>query len=70
MYVINGIIATAKEIKNIPAKHAREPYINQDNVRFAVKWSFKIVFEIRDNTVRILSIFHTAQSPEKIIRNL
>jgi len=63
-------MAKAKEIQTIPTKHACEPYINQDNVRFAVKWSYKIVFEIREDTVRILSIFHTAQSPEKIIRNL
>ena len=69
-YVINGIMAKAREIQNIPTKHAREPYINQDNIRFAVKWSFKIVFEIKENTVRILSIFHTAQSPEKIKGNL
>ena len=70
LYVINGIMAKAKEIQIIPTKHAREPYINKENVRFAVKWSFKIVFEIKEDTVRILSIFHTAQSPEKIKRGL
>ena len=68
IYVINGIMAKAREIQLIPTKHAHEPYINRDNVRFAVKWFFKIVFEIKeeDDTVRILSIFHTSQSPEKI----
>ena len=67
LYVINGIMAKAKETQNIPTKHAREPYINRDNVRFAMKWSFKIVFEIKEDIVRILSIFHTAQNPEKIL---
>ena len=70
LYVINGIMAKAKEIQFIPTKHAHEPYINRDNVRFAVKWSFKIVFDIKEDTVRILSIFHTAQSPEKIKQKL
>ena len=66
LYVINGILTKAKETLNFPTKHAHEPYINRDNVRFTVKWSYKIVFEIKENTVRILSIFHTAQSPDKI----
>jgi len=69
MYVIQGILTKVKEIQTIPTKHTHEPYINRDNVRFTVKWSFKIVFEIKEDAVRILSIFHTAQSPEKIKRN-
>ena len=66
LYVVNGIVAKAREIQNIPTKHAREPYINRENIRFAVKWSFKIVFEIKDDSVRILSIFHTSQRPERM----
>ena len=66
LYVIAGIRAKAKEILNFPTKHAHEPNINRDNVRFAVIWSYKIVFEIKKNRVRILSVFHTAQSPNKI----
>jgi plasmid stabilization system protein ParE len=66
MYVIKGIRAKAKETIAFPSKHPIEPYINKNNVRFAVKWSYKIVFEIKENSVRILSIFHTAQNPDKI----
>jgi len=65
LYVIAGIRAKAKETLNFPTKHAHEPNSNRDNVRFAIKWSYKIVFEIKGNTVRILSIFHTARNPEK-----
>jgi len=67
LYVIAGIREKAKETANFPTKHAKEPYINSDNIRFAVKWSYKIVFEIKGDTVRVLSIFHTAQSPEKLM---
>jgi len=70
LYVINGIIAKAKETLIFPTKHAREPYIDRDNVRYVVKWSYKIVFEIKENSVIILSIFHTAQSPEKLKESL
>ena len=66
LYVIAGIRAKTKETLNFPTKHAHEPYINRGNVRFAVKWSYKIVFEIKRNTVRILSVFHTAQNLKKI----
>jgi len=71
LYVIAGIRSEAKGILNFPTKHALEPYTNRDNVRFVVKWSYKIVFEIKGNAVRILSIFHTSQNPEKItLKNL
>lgn len=66
LYVIAGIRAKAKEILNFPTKHAHELYVNRNNIRFAVKWSYKIVFEINGNTIRILSIFHTAQNPDKM----
>ena len=66
LYVIAGIREKAKEIVNFPAKHTEEPYTNRDNVRFAVKWSYKIMFEIKGNTVRILSVFHSAQNPNKL----
>jgi len=66
MYVITGIREKANETAFFPTKHARDPFVNRDSVRFAVKWSFKIVFEVKDYSVRILSIFHTAQNPEKL----
>jgi plasmid stabilization system protein ParE len=67
LYVIAGIRKKVKETAIFPTKHPKESFINQDNVRVAVKWSYKIVFEIKGNTVRVLSIFHTAQSPEKLM---
>ena len=70
LYVIAGIRAETKEIVIFPTKHPNEPYINRDNVRFAVKWSYKIVFEIKENTIRILSVFHTAQNPNKFVEKI
>ena len=66
-YVITGIRKKAKDTSKFPTKHPKESYVNRDNIRFAVKWSYKIIFEIKGNTVRILSVFHTAQSPEKLL---
>jgi plasmid stabilization system protein ParE len=66
LYVITGIREKANEAVNFPTKHAIEPIMNHKNIRFIIKWSYKIIFEIKDNTIRILSIFHTAQNPDKI----
>ena len=68
LYVIAGIREKAKETLHFPTKHAHEPYINRDNIRYAVKWSYKIVFEIKKNTVRILGVFHTAQNPKHLVQ--
>ena len=68
LYVIAGIREKAKETINFPTKHAHEPYINKENIRFAVKWSYKIVFEIKMDTVRILGVFHTAQNPAYLVQ--
>jgi len=67
LYVVAGIRTKAQETLIFPTKHALDPYINRDNVRFVVKWSYKIVFEIKEDTVRILSIFHTAQNPNRLL---
>jgi plasmid stabilization system protein ParE len=66
LYVITGIREKANETVHFPTKHAIEPIMNHKNIRFTIKWSYKIIFEIKDNTIRIVSIFHTAQNPDRI----
>jgi plasmid stabilization system protein ParE len=65
-YVVEGIRKKVKETLVFPEKHPKEPNIDVDNVRFIIKWSYKIVFEIKENTIRILSVFHTSQNPDKL----
>jgi len=65
-YVVTGIRKAANEISLFPTKHAKEPFILNETVRYAVKWSYKILFTINENHVNIVRIFHTAQNPEKI----
>jgi plasmid stabilization system protein ParE len=66
LHVIDAIRKEAFKTGTFPTKHPKELRINNENIRFTVKWSYKIVFEIRGNTVRILSVFHTAQHPDKL----
>ena len=65
-YVVFGIRDTVREITLYPTKHAKEPVIIDGSVRYAIKWSYKILFTIDEKYVNIARIFHTAQNPAKI----
>ena len=66
-YVIAGIRNATNEIVCFPAKHAKEPAIPDGTVRYAVKWSYKILFTISEKHINIARIFHTAQNPDKMM---
>jgi plasmid stabilization system protein ParE len=66
IYVITGIKEIANEIVYFPAKHAKEPFILDKTVRYAIKWRYKILFTIDEKRVNIVRVFHTSQNPEKI----
>ena len=66
-YVVKEIRKTAKEIPQFPTKHAKEPVIPDGSVRYAVKWSYKILFTANEKYVNIVRVFHTAQNPRKIM---
>ena len=65
-YVVTGIRETAKQILFFPTKHAIEPYIIDGTVRYAVKWSYKVLFTIGEKHVSIVRIFHTAQNLDRL----
>ena len=65
-YVIANIKKEANEIACFPAKHAQEPLISDQTVRYAIKWSYKILFTVSEKHINIVRLFHTAQNPEKI----
>ena len=66
-YVVANIKKTANEIACFPSKHAQEPAIFNETIRYAIKWNYKILFTTNEKQVNIVRIFHTAQNPEKII---
>ena len=59
--VINELVAISESISNMPYKHPKEPYFNDENVRFVPKWSYKIIYLIGDVDITILSVFNTSQ---------
>ena len=59
--VINELVAISESIPNMPFKYPKEPYFNDENIRFVPKWSYKIIYLIRGVDITILSIFNTSQ---------
>ena len=62
------IIEIVSDLLIFPEKYSREHFLDKSkgNFRFAVIWSYKIIYEITENEIIILDIFHTAQNPMKI----
>ena len=47
--VRNGLLQATQKASIYPTKHKIEPNYNRTDIRFAVKWHFKIVFQITGN---------------------
>jgi plasmid stabilization system protein ParE len=68
-YVEQGILSEMKQLEYFPTAYPKDEYASTDKreIRFAMKWRYKILFFIDANTVQIVGIFHTAQNPNKLI---
>ncbi len=70
--VKKALILLAGTLNEFPEKFPKDPYIskNKGNFRFVSKWNYKIVYEIIKEEIIIIDIFHTAQSPDKLVKAL
>jgi plasmid stabilization system protein ParE len=70
-YVERGILSEMKCLEHFPSAYPKDAFASMDNrdIRFIMKWHYKILFFIEDNIVQVVGIFHTAQSPHKLIYN-
>jgi len=68
-YVERGILSEMKRLEHFPTAYPKDEFASKNNkeIRFIVKWRYKILFFIDENTVQIAGIFHTAQNPNKLI---
>lgn len=64
--VFNKIYDLANSLIVFPEKYPVEPTLNNPDVRFAVIWSFKIIYLFENDTIYILRIFNTKQNPKKL----
>jgi len=52
----------------MPHKFAKDPFMEGEpgDNRFKTIWSYKIVYEVTENEVIILDIFHTSRDPRNL----
>ncbi|WP_166924963.1 type II toxin-antitoxin system RelE/ParE family toxin [Flavobacterium poyangense] len=43
--VITELISIAESVSNMPYKYPKEPYFNDENIRFIPKWSYNNLFD-------------------------
>ncbi len=65
--VLNTLLELPNSLKIFPFAYPKEPSFNNDNIRFIVKWSFKMVYFITDDIIYIMRVFNTSQHPNKIM---
>lgn len=66
--VVSELVALSKSLSNMPHKYPKEPYFNDEKIRFIPKWNYKLIYEIGQIDITILSVFNTSQSLIRIIR--
>lgn len=68
--VKSELLRLTRTLNDFPEKYSIEPYLADEpgNFRSIAKWSYKIIYEITENEIIILMIFHTKQNPDKIRR--
>lgn len=68
--VRNEIRELVKSLSFIPHKYSKDPVLKDEpgDNRFKVIWSYKIVYEVTEETIVILNIFHTSRDPENLKR--
>jgi plasmid stabilization system protein ParE len=66
--VRNKIFTQAKSLQDFPEKFEREHHLEDEvgNFRYKVIWSYKIIYEVTEESIFILDIFHTSRDPSEI----
>lgn len=66
--VRDEIFKTTKILPNTPYCFQLDEYYpnNPGNIRRFFKWSYRIVYEVNEETIDILNVYHTRRSTDKI----
>jgi len=70
--VRKALLSLARSLGDFPEKYPQEPYLKEEtnNYRSVSKWSYKLIYEVTDEEVIIVLVFHTSQHPGKIKKKL
>ena len=70
-YVKKSLIQLGGSLGHFPEKYSREEYLANEpkNYRSVSKWRYKIIYEVTNEYVNIITVFNTSQHPSKIKRD-
>jgi len=71
--VRDALLTASKNLSQFPEKHAKEPMLSFTGKTYrsvVVKSSFKLVYLVKKEQVRIVRIFHTKQSPQQLQKGI
>ncbi|MCK5369832.1 MAG: type II toxin-antitoxin system RelE/ParE family toxin [Cyclobacteriaceae bacterium] len=65
------IILTSKMLSKKPYLYQLDEYYldNPGNIRRFFKWSYKVVYQVMEEKVVVLEVYHTSTSPEQKIED-
>jgi plasmid stabilization system protein ParE len=82
-YIADDSVAAARKVKkelvklahslnDFPEKFSVEEYLasEPENFRSVSKWSYKIIYELTEECIIIVDVFHTSQHPSTIIKGI
>ena len=66
------LIKLAHSLNDFPEKFSAEEFLigEPENFRSVSKWSYKIIYEVTEDCIIIVDLFHTSQHPSKIKKEL
>ena len=67
LMVLDTLLELPNSLIMFPYSYPIEPFYKDKNVRFITKWSFKIVYYIREDTIYIMRVFNTNILPKRIL---
>lgn len=68
--VLDELLTIGDSLANPKLEYSKDLIVNDDSVRFVSKWSYKIVYERKEDKVIILDVFNTSQNPKKLFKLL
>jgi plasmid stabilization system protein ParE len=61
------LINASKTLNNHPEKYQVDEFYpsNSGNIRRFFRWSYRIIYQINENTIDILNVLHASQEPSE-----
>ena len=62
------IVASTKSLNDFPEKFEEESVLRSEpgNYRYKVIWNYKIIYEVAEEAIYIVDVFHTSRDPSNI----